>query len=189
MSEPRSKVRIAEVMFRAAQSDDADAVAALHTASWRAHYRGALSGSYLDGPIETERLAVWHQRLLHPREGQVTILAEDGDVLVGFICLFLDHDRSFGTLIDNLHVAAERKGGGIGRKLMRRAAEAMLHALPRRSAYLDALESNHAARGFYERIGGMVAEHGRSIEPDGSQVAVVRYVWPSPAALIAGSAD
>ena len=176
-------------MIRAAQPDDADAVAALHAASWRAHYRGALSDSHLDGPIEAERLAVWRQRLQNPREGQVTLLAEDGNDLVGFACLFLDHDRSFGTLVDNLHVTAERKGGGIGRALMRQAGETMLHALPRRPAYLDALESNHAARGFYERVGGIAAEHGRSVEPDGSRVAVLRYVWPSPAALIAGTAD
>lgn len=189
MTEPTSKVRNAHVIIRAAQPDDAEAVAALHTASWRAHYRGALSDSYLDGPIEAEWFAVWHQRLEHPRDGQVTLLAEDGNDLVGFVCVFLDHDRGFGTLIDNLHVTMERKGSGIGRALMRQAGEAMLHALPRRPAYLNALESNHAARGFYERIGGIVAEHGRSVEPDGSQVAVVRYVWPDPAALIAGTAD
>lgn len=175
--------------IRPAKADDAGKVAALHTASWRNHYRGALSDHYLDGPIVAERLAVWQRRLERPREGQVTLLAESNGDLVGFVCFFLDNDRHLGTLIDNLHVTVERKGSGIGRALVRQAGVSMLHALPRRPAYLDVLESNHAARGFYERIGGTVAEHGLTVEADGSRLAFHRIVWPSPAALLAGTAD
>lgn len=172
--------------IRPARTEDAPRVAALHAASWRAHYRGSLSDQYLDGPVETERAAVWAQRLASPRAGQVVLLAEDADELVEFVCVFLDHDRSFGSFVDNLHVTAHRKGGGIGRELMRQAGEAMQHAVPRRPAYLYVLEGNHAARGFYQRIGGRVVEQGRHVEPDGSEVAVLRFVWDSPAALIAG---
>lgn len=187
MSEPSYKLRDRSVAIRPARTDDAGGIAELHTASWRHHYRGSLSDSYLDGPIEAERLAVWRQRLDHPRDGQVTLIAENGRELVGFVCLFLDQDRAFGTFIDNLHVTIERKGEGIGRALMRQAGEAMLHALPRRPAYLFVLESNDAARAFYERVGAVAAEHGRIVEPDGSQLAVLRYTWSSPAALIAGT--
>jgi ribosomal protein S18 acetylase RimI-like enzyme len=173
--------------IRPARIEDADAIASLHAASWRAHYRGSLSDAYLDGPIEAERQAVWAQRLYHPREGQVVLLAEMDSALIGFVCLFLDHDRDFGTMIDNLHVAVGHKGCGIGRLLMNHAAQSMLHALPRRPAYLYVLELNHAARRFYDRIGGIAAERGRKTEPDGSDVAVLRYVWLTPAALMAGT--
>lgn len=175
------------VTIRRAHEGDAARVGALHAASWRAHYRGSLSDAYLDGPVEEERAAVWAQRLGHPRPGQIVLLAED-DGLAGFVCVFLDHDRSFGSFIDNLHVAVARKGQGIGRQLMREVAEAMHHDVPRRPAYLFVLEANAAARGFYERIGGRAVEHLRHQEPDGSQVAAMRYVWDSAAALIAGTA-
>lgn len=177
-----------EVAIRSAGPDDAPRIAALHAASWQAHYRGEFSDAYLDGPIEEERATVWTQRLEHPRVGQVVLVAEDAGRLVGFVCLFLDHDRTFGSYIDNLHVAVDRKGGGIGRALMREAGLAMHHALPRRPASLTVLESNHAAQGFYERIGGRMVEQGRNTEPDGSEVSVRRYLWDSPAALIAGTA-
>ena len=173
--------------FRVAGPEDTAAVAALHAASWRRHYRGILSDAYLDGPIENERLQVWTERLAHPRAGLVTILAEDGQELCGFVCALLDHDREFGSLIDNLHVAAARQGRGLGRGLMRAAGEAMAHALPRRPVYLFVFDSNKAAQGFYDRIGGVVAERGRETQPDGSAHLVLRYIWPSPAALIAGT--
>lgn len=64
---------------------------------------------------------------------------------------------------------------------------AMLHAVPRRPVYLFVLEANHDARRFYDRIGGDVAEQGRHTEPDGSEVAVLRYVWADPAAVITGT--
>jgi ribosomal protein S18 acetylase RimI-like enzyme len=176
-----------EVTMRPARAADAARVAALHAASWRAHYRGSMSDQYLDGPVEAERAAVWKQRLESPRGGQVVLLAEEGDELVGFVCVFLDHDRTFGSFIDNLHVSAHRKGAGIGRTLMRQAGEAMLHAIPQRPAYLYVLEGNHAARAFYERIGGRVVEQGRHVEPDGSEVAVLRFVWDNAGALIAAA--
>lgn len=173
--------------IRPASADDAERIAALHAASWRAHYRGSLSDQYLDGPIETERAAVWMERLRHPRPGQIVLLSEIATDLVGFVCLYLDHDRTYGSFVDNLHVMAGRKGTGIGRALMREAGEAMQNAVPRRPLYLFVLEGNHAARRFYERIGGIPVEQGRHTEPDGSEVPVLRYVWDSPAALISAT--
>ena len=172
--------------IRNAGPDDAAAIAHLHAESWRAHYRGSFSDAYLDGPIHGERLQVWTERLRHPRSGQIALLAEEGTSPAGFVCLFLDHDRTFGTLIDNLHVAVDRKRMGLGRQLLRSAGDAMLHALPRRPVYLTVLVANTAAQAFYDRIGGMVAEELRTTEPDGSKLAVLRYIWPSPAALIDG---
>jgi ribosomal protein S18 acetylase RimI-like enzyme len=173
--------------FRQATPDDAASMAALHAASWRRHYRGTFADAYLDGPIDRERLQVWTERLAHPRAGQVAILAEDDGGLAGFVCVFLDHDRLYGSLIDNLHVASDRQGLGLGKSLVRRAGDAMLFAVPRRPVYLTVLDSNHPARAFYARIGGKVVEEARKTEPDGSDHLVLRVAWDSPAALIAGT--
>ena len=175
------------IELRPAEVGDIAAVAALHAESWRAHYRGSFSDAYLDGPIHAERLAVWTERLSHPRAGQVALLATKAQEVVGFVCVFLDHDPRDGSLIDNLHVAVPFKGSGIGRLLMRGAGDAMLRAQSHRPAYLTVLLGNHAAQRFYERIGGTLAGEARTIEPDGTSAQVLRYTWPSPAALIAGA--
>ena len=166
--------------FRLATAADSDAVAALHVASWRDNYRGSLSDAYLDGPVETERRRVWRGRLDHPRTGQIVILAETQDGLVGFVCAFVDHDERWGTLVDNLHVASVAKGRGLGRRLMGRLARHLVHIQSRRPVYLYVLDANQAAQAFYGRIGGEPVEQGRKTEPDGSECAVIRYVWGSP---------
>lgn len=180
-----SEDRLIPATIRVATAADADAIASLHAASWSAHYRGSLSDAYLDGPIEAERRAVWTERLAHPRAGQVVLVAEDErQNLIGFVCLFLNHDREFGCLVDNLHVTIGSKRKGLGRRLMQVAGEAMLHALPRRPAFLYVLEANHAACRFYERIGGTLTGRGRKTEADGSDVAVLRYMWATPDLLV-----
>ncbi len=176
------------VRFRAGTIDDAAAIADLHTRSWRANYRGSLSDAYLDGPIEGERRAFWQERLRHPRTGLWTLVADDDtQTLAGFLCLLADHDHHWGTLIDNLHVDPARVRQGVGRALMRAAAEHLLFGLPRRPIYLFVLESNTAVAGFYRHLGGEPAEHLVSTEPDGSSLPVIRYVWPSAAAFAGGT--
>lgn len=172
------------VAIRAAEAADAPAIAALHAASWRAHYRGAFSDSYLDGPVEAERLAVWTRRLAEPRADMIVRLASEGDGLLGFVCLFVDHDPEHGSLIDNLHVAASRKGQGIGQVLMHAAGLALRGVRPVRPLHLFVLEPNRAARGFYDRIGGRVTGHETHPGPEGSDNPVLRYGWADAAALI-----
>jgi ribosomal protein S18 acetylase RimI-like enzyme len=175
------------VEIRSADAADAAAIAALHAASWQAHYRGSLTERYLNGPILAERLEVWTDRLSHPRPNQQTRLAMVGSRLAGFVCWFVDDDPHYGTLIDNLHVAVAWKGRGIGRRLMRATGLALREDTPGRPAYLYVLEANTAAQGFYDRIGGCVAERTRHTEPDGSDNPVLRYLWPTPDALVAGT--
>lgn len=170
--------------LRVATMNDADRVAALHAISWRSAYRGSLSDDYLDGPVEAERRGFWRQRCDHPRTGLWTVLAEDaGGVLRGFLCLLADHDLHWGTLIDNLHAHPDHKGRGLGRALMRAAADHLLYALPRRPIYLDVLERNLAAQAFYQRLRGEKADHLVTEMPDGNRQSVFRYAWASPATL------
>ncbi len=171
--------------LRVATAEDAESIAALHTKSWRSAYRGSFADAYLDGPIETERRAFWQQRYAHPRAGLWTVLAEDATgTVLGFLSLLADHDPHWGTFINNLHTDPSHKGQGIGRLMMRTAGDHLLHALPRRPVYLFVLESNKAARAFYERLGGEAVERLVTEEPDGSQLPVIRYVWTSVASFV-----
>ncbi len=179
--------RLQAVTFRVAGRGDARAVAELHAASWRAHYRHSLTEAYLGGPIEDERHAVWSERLNAPRAAQVVVLAEEAGGLVGFLCAFIDEDPEWGTLIDNLHVAEKRKGGGIGRSLMGNVAQRLAPIVPHRPVHLYVIDHNVAARAFYARIGGQPAGTDEGPMPDGSQVSMIRVLWPSPSALSAGT--
>ena len=172
------------LVLRAATREDANAVAQLHAESWRTHYRASLTTAYLDGPVYAERRATWALRLDHPRDGQFVILAESAGALVGFVCVFADHDRTYGALIDNLHVATASRGVGIGRHLLEAVGETLRHVLPLRPVYLFVIEGNHDARGFYLAMGGTITDEVRDTLVDGSQVTALRVEWPTPLALV-----
>src|SRR2546423_10708239 len=104
--------------YRDATALDIEAVAALHTESWRRHYRGAFSDAYLDGDVVADRLVVWTERLAEPRPEYGTIVAEDDGAVIGFVHVILEDDAQWGALVDNLHVAYARKRDGVGTRLM-----------------------------------------------------------------------
>jgi predicted N-acetyltransferase YhbS len=115
-----------KVVLRPATADDATAIAALHAASWRRHYRGAYSDHFLDHEVESERLEVWTERLATPDADASTIVALAGDSLIGFSHLRFGHHPTWGTLLDNLHVRADLKRGGVGTRLMAESARRVL---------------------------------------------------------------
>jgi ribosomal protein S18 acetylase RimI-like enzyme len=173
------------IRLRGVGAADAEAVATLHVASWRATYRGSFSDAYLDGPIEAERASFWRTRLDHPPAGLIALLAEDeAGAPLGFICGFAGHDARWGTLIDNLHVKPDLKGAGLGRRLMRGFADALRAAGSQAPVHLFVLARNDAARGFYARLGGTLVERINKLEPDGTAQPVDRIAWPSLAAFL-----
>ena len=129
-------------------------MAALHADSWRRHYRGSYSDSFLDGDVATDRLAVWSGRLRDPRADTCTIVAEDDGALVGFAHTFLDDDGTWGALLDNLHVAHTHQRGGIGARLVGMTAGLVAARRPGAGLYLWVLEQNRAAQAFYAAVGG-----------------------------------
>ena len=162
---------------------DIEVVAALHTASWRTAYRGIYTDAFLDGPADAERRAHWTRRLAAPGTTQAGVVAELGGVPVGFCYLISDADPARGTLLDNLHVAPGVRGGGIGRRLLARAAaEIGTRAWPR-GLHLWVFEENTGARRFYARHGAAVI--GRTIyaSADGGANPALCYAWPDSAAL------
>lgn len=169
--------------YRPASREDVPAIAALHAESWRAHYRGEFLDAYLDGDLVGERTATWGRRLEAPSENQLVQLATDGSRLAGFVCAYGAHDRTFGSLIDNLHVSADFQRSGVGSRLMREAGSWLAAAYPDVPVYLLVLESNLNARRFYERLGGRNAQVSRMETNGGAIVRSCHYVWSSAAGL------
>jgi len=171
------------IAYRHAEPGDAEAVAGLHTRSWRESYRGSFTDAYLDGDLLGERLGVWRERLGKPPPGQLVDLALDGGELVGFVCAYGDHDPKWGSFIDNLHVSSGAKRGGIGSVLMRRAGKWLSHSHPGLGVHLLVLETNAPARRFYERLGAHNSEVATMETHGGAIVRSCRYTWPNPEAL------
>jgi GNAT superfamily N-acetyltransferase len=131
----------------------------------------------LDGPLLADRLAAWRGRFAAVnRTDQMVLVDEQAGQMQGFACAFLDADPDWGSLLDNLHVVPECKGRGLGRQLMAEVANRLLK-VDRTRLHLWAFEQNHAARRFYERLGGILTTSQAESAPDGKEVNVVRYCW------------
>lgn len=173
------------IVYRPARQGDARAIASLHARSWRESYRGAFLDSFLDGDLDGERLHVWRQRLDRPPSNQLVQLALDGGSLVGFVCAYAAHDPRWGSLIDNLHVAAAAKRQGIGASLLKQAGAWLARDHPDLGVYLLVLEMNTPAQRFYERLGGRNESVATMETHGGAMVRSCRYVWPSAVSLAA----
>ena len=182
------------VQFRSAGPGDADRVAMLHADSWRRHYRGAFADSFLDGDIETERRAVWSSRLAAP-EGTATIVAEDGEQLVGFVHVEFDADPKWGSLVDNLHVRHDQRRTGVGRQLLARVAQAAADQASSDAIYLWVLQQNTAAQQFYLAVGATCVETAPVSPPGGDPARLngapdsLRMAWSDVNQLAGTSAS
>jgi ribosomal protein S18 acetylase RimI-like enzyme len=171
------------IEYRTATARHAEPIADLHAQSWRENYRGSFRDEFLDGDLVGERLRVWRERLESSPDDQLVLLALDGADLVGFVCAYGAHDPSWGSLIDNLHVARAHKRNGIGSALMRQAGAWLAPRYPDLEVYLWVLEVNASARRFYERIGARNAGVSTTETHGGAMVRSCRYTWPRPALL------
>jgi GNAT superfamily N-acetyltransferase len=166
------------ITYRTGASSDAAIIAQLHTLSWQTAYRGILSDAYLDDAIHADRLQFWQERLAVADSNRFISLAMDGTEYVGFVCVLGNDDVQFGALVDNLHVVPQAKGQGIGRELMRQAAQYLIQtAPPQLGMYLWVYEANVAARQFYERVGGIFIDKKEHDNPGGGKAFAMRYVW------------
>ena len=177
------------VRFRSAGAADAIAIAALHADSWRRHYRGAYSDSFLDGDVLEDRTKLWVERLRSDDGATRTVLADDDDGLIGFAHVILDSDPTWGALLDNLHVREGQKRQGVGSGLLALVAAPVVDR--ETPLHLWVLEQNVDARAFYEARGATSVERA-SVSPPGGvasrltgRPSKLRYTWRDPAALLA----
>ncbi len=177
--------------FRAARTSDAPGIAGLHVDSWRRHYRGIYSDAFLDDDLEDVLPPIWTQRMSAPDPRDRTIVAERDGEIVGIAHTSLGKNPTWGSLLDNLHVAYGLKRQGVGARLLALTARAVLDWSPASGLYLWVLEQNAAARAFYEAQGASIVERveerppgGNPANLTGTQMAL-RCAWTDPATLAA----
>ena len=169
--------------FRPMRAADANAVAALHAASWRSAYRDILSHRYLEEEVDTDRAATWHQRLDTPKQDAFGVVALREGAMVGFVYVIGHADATHGTLIDNLHVAPGARSAGLGPRLLEAAALGIESRGWGPRIFLWVYDANVRARAFYARVGGAEVEQLRKRAPDGQDVLEWRVCWPDLAVL------
>jgi ribosomal protein S18 acetylase RimI-like enzyme len=136
--------------IRRAADFDRAAIARIHTASWGDTYRGILPGSLLDDSLPAIMAERWAAQEIGPSDA--VLVAEDEEKILGFAASW----QGEPAYIDNLHVAAEARSGGIGRLLLAETARHFL-AVGSNGALLHVVAANHRARKFYLALGGRPA--------------------------------
>lgn len=171
--------------LRTATADDADPIADLHARSWQQTYAGMLSDDYLAHDVFEERRDLWRTRLAAPEPHWWTIVLEDDDGLAGFAHAVADDDPTFGSLLNNLHVAERRRGEGHGVRLLAETAAWVEADAAAPLLYLWVAAANTAARDFYARLGGVEVEEGVwETAPGGAKPPTHRVAWTDLAPLL-----
>jgi GNAT superfamily N-acetyltransferase len=162
------------VELRAAVLGDADRIAALNAAGWRAGFRGLVSSSYLDAYDGLPQLR--HDTLAEPRDGAIQLVAVDGGALVGWVAGAPANEGDLGPgayLVEACYVDPARWRSGVGRRLMR----ALIDQLdPRRWTHLVLWTLRDAAEtsAFYVSL-GMVRDGREAVLERGGPVRLVRF--------------
>lgn len=165
--------------------NDADALADLHTRSRQVAYRGLYGDAYLDEMLLELSRASWRARFtaFDPVNDLILAAMEDG-APIGLAYASFRLKPEVGALLDNLHVAPERKGGGLGSRLLAEVARWLVDQHGGAPLHLEVYAPNAAALGFYEARGGVEVARYHEVVPGGREVAVARYRWDDPAVLL-----
>lgn len=184
------------IAIRRARAADAQAIGAIHVATWQSTYAGILPRSYLAGLSAGRQAAGWQRIVTAPPPGHATFVAvatgpdaPDGvtPTVVGFTSAGRARNgpRGLGE-IETLYLLEEYRERGVGRRLMR-AAAAHLNAIGCRSVMLWVLKDN-PTRWFYQRLGGRpVAE--QQIRFAGQPVVQLGLLWEPIGVLLAATAQ
>lgn len=169
--------------LRAAAKADADQIAAVHVASWRAAYAGIFPADWLNSDeFATGRHTQWSQWRLGPGEriAVATLLgATDPEpVVTAFSWYGPERDRGRGATgrgeINAFYAAPHVWGTGVGSALMEHT-ELRLRAEGFTIAVLWVLTDNPRARRFYERHGWAATGIEAHFEMRGTVAPEVEY--------------
>jgi len=170
---------------RRAAAGDVAGVAHVHAAAWRDTYPGILPEDVIARFDEARRMAHWSAVVADPAHASHLFVATgpDGGV-TGFGACGPGRDGPPGAPGEfmALYVGAAARGRGTGRALMRAmAADLLERGLS--PAFLCVLVGNDGAIGFYERLGGRLAEL-RPTTVGGHPCDERIYLWPDPGVLV-----
>jgi GNAT superfamily N-acetyltransferase len=143
------------IVIRDARVEDARGVAAVHISSWQEAYRGLLPADVLSGLSVDRREQDWTRILGSPSAQRATLVAADGDTVLGFASMGPSRNGSASEAAGELYafyVDPGRWRECIGSRL-HSAAIQRLTALGFVNATLWVLVGNDRALAFYRHVG------------------------------------
>ena len=170
-------VRPAGVVIRPAGIADAEAIARVRIASWRAAYRGIVPDAVLDGFEPGGEAVLWRERLATPGRVWMRVgFAGDPPALAGYVTAGPGRHADEGGLgeVWAVYVDPASQGRGVGRALMEAAVRGLM-ARGFREAVLWVFEANAPARGFYEHLGWAPDGAAKAFEIGGAAPIEIRY--------------
>jgi GNAT superfamily N-acetyltransferase len=168
--------------------EDAEAIARVHVAAWRAAYAGVVPDRYLVAMSQAGQARQW-RRLLGPSRARETVLVAEalldgGREVVGFGSCGPARPCGlrYAGEVYTLYVAGDWRDRGIGRALLTGLFQALLGAgLP--DALIWVLSAN-PARFFYQTVEGTAAAE-RQEAFAGTLLDETAYAWPDLAGWLA----
>jgi ribosomal protein S18 acetylase RimI-like enzyme len=133
------------IAVRRAELSDVDAIRQIGLTTWPVAYAGLVPEAFI-----TDGLAQWWSVETVERgiSRGITLVAEDGDVLVGMVGLGREEDF---WVMWKLYVLPDHQGKGVGKALLDAAIAALPDGTP--ELLLDVLVANEQAIGFYRSQG------------------------------------
>lgn len=166
------------IHIRMANRADAAGLARVHAMTWKEAYRGLLDSAFLDNLSERRLATRWRAQLDRRAQDldEEVLVAMKGQEMVGFATAGASREAfaPWEAEIAMIYVLKEYRGAGIGRGLMKAAAD---HCIRRGlfSGGLWVLRDNGAGRDFYEALGGEPT--GRKADSVGGQIVQLHGYW------------
>ncbi|HEY2033741.1 MAG TPA: GNAT family N-acetyltransferase, partial [Rhizomicrobium sp.] len=151
------------VTIRPARPEDARGIADVHSASWRATYRGIVPQSYLDDMDPKKTVERWQGVASGNAPGAHLLVADEAGKIIGFEVCGPAREPAFGYS-GELYAAyflPEAMGKGLGTEMMKTVARD-LAAQDLNDMIVWVMEANARGCRFYEKVlGGAVIPGSR----------------------------
>ena len=144
-------------VVRPAVPGDADAIAAVHLATWRDAYARILPPGFLAAQRAEEFAQRWRGLLTAPAERSFALVYESRGRVRAFASGGLSRDGDGGGEVYTIYVDPVCQGRGAGARLLEAAARSLAGA-GFTEAGLWVFAENRPARGFYEAQGWRLDE-------------------------------
>lgn len=166
--------------IRPAVPEDAPGIAKVHVLSWQQAYKGLLPQNMLDDLSIENRTQQW-AHWLHSAETTYNLVAQalSSSEILGFVSggPLRENRPDFDAEIAAIYLLPAAKGQGLGRELFQ-TMQNWLGNQGYQRLLVWVLESNQAARGFYEHLGGLRSLQKRThIGNPPHEVDEVGYSW------------
>lgn len=165
------------ITLKKAEFADHKRLARLHAQNWRENYRGILSDFFLEKKLDQYMTNTWQKKLRSPSAKEITTIALNENKVAGFSCLVLDENETYGSMLDNLHVAHDEQNKGIGKLLVQHCAGIIFDHAADHRMWLWVYAQNKHAIGVYKRLGGTHAETVEKETAEGTKALVFRFTW------------